>query len=193
MATVFIGLLAALLGVLAPVASAAQLTLLQTRVAAIEHGPSQIVGHHTTVLPDESRQRAPNYDRSATGSSVAAEGGAGAARFVVDSNGEVTDLVGENPNAVSLGHYPDYIRLAQQTGARAFSMADEDWNSLSVEEQWAHNQQFLDQAIDQGAEIRLATPISEVKPGSFYEEELQYLLKQGFTPGPGGNVLLPPG
>jgi hypothetical protein len=105
----------------------------------------------------------------------------------------VTDLVGDNPNAVSLGHFPDYIGLAQQTGARAFSMSDEDWNALSIEEQWAHNQQFLDQAIDQGSEIRLATPISEVRPGSFYEEELQYLLKQGYTPGSGGNVLVPPG
>jgi hypothetical protein len=66
----------AILCLLAPSSSAAPLLPPQTRVAAIEHPASQLVGPSETVLPGGSRPRAPSYDRYATGSSVAAEGGA---------------------------------------------------------------------------------------------------------------------
>jgi hypothetical protein len=68
--------LVALLGVLAPAASASPTFHPQTRVAAIEQPTGQVVGPHDSVLADQGRPRAPNYDQSATGSSVAAEGGA---------------------------------------------------------------------------------------------------------------------
>jgi filamentous hemagglutinin len=64
----------AILCLLAPSSSAAPLLPPQTRVAAIEHPASQLVVLHDTVLPGGSRPRAPSYDGSATGSSVAAEG-----------------------------------------------------------------------------------------------------------------------
>jgi hypothetical protein len=63
----------AILCLLAPSSSAAPLLPPQTRVAAIEHPASQLVVLHDTVLPGGSRPRAPSYDGSATGSSVAAE------------------------------------------------------------------------------------------------------------------------
>lgn len=68
--------LVALLGFLAPAASASPTFHPQTRIAAIEHPAGHLVGPHETVLPGSGRPRAPSYDRSATGSSVAAEGGA---------------------------------------------------------------------------------------------------------------------
>jgi hypothetical protein len=68
--------LVALLGFLAPTASASPTFHPQTRVAAIEQPTGQLVAPHSLVLAVQGRERAPNYDRSATGSSVAAEGGA---------------------------------------------------------------------------------------------------------------------
>jgi hypothetical protein len=86
-----IGLLVAILGLLAPAASASPLSHPETRVAAIEHPAGQIVGPHSSVLAVQGRERAPNYDRSATGSSVAAEGGAAGARFITNSAGDTLD------------------------------------------------------------------------------------------------------
>ncbi len=71
---VLAGLLVAVAGLVAPTASAAPLLHPQTRVAAIAEPTGQLVGPHASVLPGESRQRAPSYDQPATGSSVAAEG-----------------------------------------------------------------------------------------------------------------------
>jgi len=65
--------LVALLGFLAPTASASPTFHPQTRVAAIEQPTGQLVAPHSLVLAVQGRERAPNYDRSATGSSVAAE------------------------------------------------------------------------------------------------------------------------
>lgn len=57
-------------------------------VAAITVDGGQVVGTHPDVLAGERRARATDYDRIASGSSVAAE--AGDARFAVDSAGEAT-------------------------------------------------------------------------------------------------------
>ncbi len=69
------GLLIAILCLLAPTSSASPLLHPQTRVAAITEPNGQFVGPHDSVLAVQGRERAPNYDRNATGSSVAAEGG----------------------------------------------------------------------------------------------------------------------
>lgn len=74
--TLLAGILVALLGLLAPPASASSLLHPETRVAAIAEPNGQLVGPHADVLAVQGRERAPNYDSSATGSSVAAEGGA---------------------------------------------------------------------------------------------------------------------
>jgi len=66
--------LVALLGFLAPTASASPTFHPQTRVAAIEQPTGQLVAPHSLVLAVQGRERAPNYDRSATGSCFAAEG-----------------------------------------------------------------------------------------------------------------------
>jgi ribonuclease T1 len=71
--TLLTGLLVALLGFVAPPASATPLLQPQTRVAAIEQPASHLVAPHSSVLAVQGRQRAPNYDQDATGSSVAAE------------------------------------------------------------------------------------------------------------------------
>jgi len=51
---------------------------------------------------------------------------------------------------------------------------------MSAAEQWGANTKFLDEMILRGDNIRLATPLSKVKPGSFYQRELNYLFNKGF-------------
>lgn len=112
------------------------------------------------------------------------------ARFVAGSDGVVTDLVGAAPNAVSIGHNPAYVNAGARTGARTFSVSDEAWNAMSPTEQWVRNQRFLDRAMAQGSEIRLATPVDLARPGSFFERELQYLFKHGYAPSADGTMLV---
>jgi hypothetical protein len=76
--TLIAGIVIALLGLLAPPASASQLLCPETRVAAIAEPAGQLVGPSATVAAVQGRERAPNYDSCATGSSVAAEDEAGA-------------------------------------------------------------------------------------------------------------------
>jgi hypothetical protein len=68
-------ILVVLAGLFASPASATTTLHPQTRVAAIAEPSGQLVGPHATVLAVQGRERAPDYDSSATGSSVAAEDG----------------------------------------------------------------------------------------------------------------------
>lgn len=118
---------------------------------------------------------------------------AGGARFVAGSDGVVTDLVGGSPNAVVLGKYPAYVNEGAATGARTFSMSDEAWNVMTPAQQWTRNQQFLDQAISRGSEIRLATPPTASNMTGWYAREIEYLTKQGYTISSDGARMIPPG
>jgi hypothetical protein len=79
-----------------------------------------------------------------------------------------------------LGHYPEYTELAAELGARRFKIPTEIWNKMTAAEQWAANQKFLDRLILRGDNIRLATPLNKVKPGSFFQKELDYLFQKGY-------------
>jgi hypothetical protein len=79
-----------------------------------------------------------------------------------------------------LGHHPEYIDLAAELGARKFNIPTNIWRSMSDAERWVANQKFLDRMILRGDNIRLATPINQVKPGSFYQKELEYLFEKGY-------------
>jgi hypothetical protein len=117
----------------------------------------------------------------------------GGARFVAGSDGVVTDLVGGSPNAVVLGKYPAYVNEGAATGARTFSMSDDAWNAMTPAQQWTRNQQFLDQAISRGSEIRLATPPTASNLTGWYAREIEYLSKQGYTISSDGARMIPPG
>ncbi|MGO9559429.1 MAG: hypothetical protein ACLPYW_10115 [Acidimicrobiales bacterium] len=88
--TLLAGILVALLALLAPPASASPILHPKTRVAAIAEPTGQLVGPHADVLAVQGRERAPNYDSYATGSSVAAEGGASGAETAEESEADVT-------------------------------------------------------------------------------------------------------
>ncbi|HEX8576740.1 MAG TPA: hypothetical protein VF677_10655, partial [Flavobacterium sp.] len=79
-----------------------------------------------------------------------------------------------------LGHYPEYVKLAEQLAARRFQIPSSIWNSMSSAEQWIANTKFLNRMILRGDNIRVATPLNQVKPGSFFQKELNYLFEKGY-------------
>ena len=103
------GILVAILGFLAPSSSASPLLHPQTRVAAVAEPAGQVVGPHATVAAVQGRERAPNYDSSATGSSVAAEGGAAAI-----NTGDVSVYTSTNPAGDV-----DYVGITNNLARRA--------------------------------------------------------------------------
>lgn len=94
---------------------------------------------------------------------------------------KVTRAAGQASDLTVIGHYPEYTQLADRLGANRFQVPQHAWDRMSAAEQWAANQRFLDRAINRGSEIRLATPLDRVRPGSAYERELRYLAKRGVS------------
>ncbi len=95
--------------------------------------------------------------------------------------------------ATVLGHYPAYTEMAEQLGARRFNVPTEFWNKMTPAEQWTANQKFLDRMISRGDNVILATPLDKVRPGSFFDRELQYLQSKGFKPSADGTRMIPGG
>jgi RHS repeat-associated protein len=92
-----------------------------------------------------------------------------------------------------LGHYPEYTQLAGEFGARRFNIPTHVWNRMTDAERWAANQKFLDRMIRRGDVVILATPLDKVKPGSYFQRELDYLFGHGYKLSPDGTRLIPPG
>ncbi len=90
-----------------------------------------------------------------------------------------------------LGHYPEYVGRADELGARRFSVPDDVWARMTPAEQWAANRKFLDRTVARGGAFHLATPIDRVRPGSYYEKELQYLTSRGYRLNEAGTALVP--
>ena len=61
---------------------------------------------------------------------------------------------------------------------------------MSEAEKWAANQKFFDRAIARGDDFALATPLDQVKPGSAFARELDYLSSKGFVPNSDGSRLV---
>jgi len=89
---------------------------------------------------------------------------------------------------VSLGHFravgdaPGYIDWANKHRAVFFNMDEAVWKELASnpEAVWAVNRQFLDDAIEAGAQFHLQISPADVRSGSYFEMEIQYLLERGY-------------
>jgi hypothetical protein len=92
-----------------------------------------------------------------------------------------------------LGHYPDYMNMADSLGHRRFYIPDAAWDKMTDAQRWAANQKFLDRTISRGDDILLSTPLDKVIPGSYFERELQYLSGKGYRPSADGTRLVPGG
>ena len=89
-----------------------------------------------------------------------------------------------------IGHYPEYIEMSSKLGTKPFSIPTNIWNKMTPAEQWAANQKFLDRAIAKSSEFNLATPIDKVRPGSYLEKEINYLISQGYKLSSDGTKLV---
>ncbi|MCZ4245439.1 hypothetical protein [Pedobacter punctiformis] len=93
-------------------------------------------------------------------------------------------------DVVVLGHYPEYVALAEELAAKRFEIPLNIWKEMSDPERWIANQKFLDRAISRGSDIILATPINKVRPGSYFEKELNYLFSKGYRVSSDGRWLI---
>ena len=85
-----------------------------------------------------------------------------------------------SPIAV-VGHYPEYVKLGEELGAKVFSIPSQIWNKMSAAEQWAANVKFLDRAIGRGDQILLSNPVKNINDVSgTFRKELDYLIKKGY-------------
>jgi RHS repeat-associated protein len=92
-----------------------------------------------------------------------------------------------------IGRFPDYVELAESLNATYFSVAPEVWEALTPTEQWAANQAFLDQVIARGDIVTLASPLSAAISGTFFAQEVGYLMSMGYVLNNTGTALLPGG
>jgi len=83
-------------------------------------------------------------------------------------------------NVTVLGHHPDYVVASDRLGAKRFEVPMEHWEKLSETEKWNANKKFLDRAISRGTRFYLATPVENVRKGSYYYKELKYLSEKGY-------------
>jgi hypothetical protein len=79
-----------------------------------------------------------------------------------------------------IGSFPQYLELAEILDANRFSIPADIWETMTEAEQWAANKAFLDEVIASGRNFVLSTPIDLAGPGSYFEQELEYLYANGY-------------
>jgi hypothetical protein len=90
-----------------------------------------------------------------------------------------------------LGHHPEYLRVGEAIGAKAFDIPAKVWQGMSETAQWAANQRFLDRGISDGATIILATLRADIRAGSSLAKEVRYLLENGYKWAEDGLSMVP--
>jgi hypothetical protein len=63
---------------------------------------------------------------------------------------------------------------------------------MTPAQQWTMNRSFLDDAIATSGPFQLATPVNEIRPGSVYKSEEDYLLSKGYVFSSDGTQLISP-
>jgi len=97
-----------------------------------------------------------------------------------------------NTGETVLGHYPEYVTMSDDIGARRYQIPDSVWNAMSEDQRWAANTTFLDRTIDRGDTVILATPAQSARPGSYYAREIEYMRQKGYAVSSDGIRLIPP-
>ncbi len=95
-----------------------------------------------------------------------------------------------NGDKVVLGHYPEYVPLAEQLHAKNFVL--KNWEAMTPDQIWAANVKFLERTVQQRVPVVLATPINIIRSGSYLEKELMFLKGKGYYLDPTETQLLPP-
>jgi len=85
------------------------------------------------------------------------------------------------------------LNLADDLGAKRFSIPTEIWNKMSPVQRWVANQKFLDRMIARGDDIILSNSGHAAREGTAFFDEIQYLVSKGYGLSEDGLRLLPPG
>ena len=93
-----------------------------------------------------------------------------------------------NSKYTILGKWPDYInyckqRLTAGQDCNCLDIPKDTWLSWNRNQQWAENERFLVQCVNDGREFLIKVPSlmpDDVGRGSFLETELTFLSKMGF-------------
>jgi hypothetical protein len=169
----------ALAGVFDAAASTPTAAHARNAVAAISVDGGQVVGTHPDVLPGERRARAPGYDQTAVGSSVAAEGASEAAPlFRAVESDELADLVGSG----------QYRTIAGQEGKYFFPTEAQAENFAELMSKGGHGpfcitSGCIDSSLLSGVE---QIPIAGEGPAWFIPEELLPYINNIVNLGPAG-------
>jgi RHS repeat-associated protein len=115
---------------------------------------------------------------------LAAGGGPSLVNLLLKRSGTGVKFLARELNLVAkgktvIGHNPAYVRLAEQLGANHLNVPEKIWEALSNTERWDMLKGFLDEAIARGDDFLLATPLNEIKEGSWFAKEIKYLLDTG--------------
>ena len=79
-----------------------------------------------------------------------------------------------------LGHFPDYVDVAEALGLPRFSVPVDVWDEwVALGREREENRLFLDESIRRGRFL-LTTPPELARPGTAYWLEVAYLTAKGF-------------
>jgi RHS repeat-associated protein len=87
----------------------------------------------------------------------------------------------DSGESMVLGKSGDYTRLADQLGAKKFSVPKDVWNNMSVAERQAANFRSIDRSINRGDSFIFSNNPSEAYLGSGFYNEIQYLKSRGIN------------
>ena len=162
--------------------------------AALEIGKDALIGGAIGLGLGATAAVALTGSATASVSVVATSAKATASITLAAASGGIKKCSNLYQNGVpTIGHYPEYVKLAKKINGKIFQMPSQIFDKMSKAEQWAANKKFLDRAISRNEPFNLATKLENMRPDSFYEEEVKYLLDKGYKLNEYGTMLLPPG
>jgi hypothetical protein len=106
----------------------------------------------------------------------------------------ITQQQTANKVAAVIGKYPNYLKVADEVGAKRFNIPANIWNKMSEAQQWAANQKFLDRTIARGGDIMLDKPLKDISSVSGQlRKELNYLNERGYQLSQDGSRMIKKG
>ena len=107
---------------------------------------------------------------------------------ILDSAWKVVQSNINNSGTTVLGHFPrpgenfeSYIQKAIRKDASYFDMGDL-WNDVQKagHDPWVLNEKYLDEMIKRNDKVLLNVPKNKIRPGSYLEREIKYLLDNDY-------------
>ncbi len=85
----------------------------------------------------------------------------------------------EKSGVCVIGHFPDYVDIADKIGGFCFDLPEQEMFSLSAEQLWNKNCQFLQERQRHHDVFLLVTNQKQIRKGSWLEREFAFLKNIG--------------